>query len=118
MVIWHNTEDAPRTPAEAFPNDKVVLWIGSYPIELGQEITVELTVSGKDSEAEHYSIDAEWRYNDYNRNNSYWTAIVGPFKAGEKVDYKLVGVGPDRIVHTQTDSFTVIDRRKTNRTQN
>ncbi len=44
MVIWHSTDDAPRTPAEVFPNDKVVLWIGSYPIEPGQTISVELKV--------------------------------------------------------------------------
>ena len=86
MVIWHNTDDAPRTPAEVFPNDKVVIWIGSYPIELGQEITVELKVSNKNSEGKQYSVQAEWRYNDYGRNNSYWTAIVGPFKAGENVE--------------------------------
>lgn len=115
MVIWHNTEDAPRTPAEVFPNDKVVIWIGSYPIELGQEIAVELKISSKSSEERRNKVHAEWRYNDYGRNNSYWTAIVGPFKAGEKVEYKIVGVGPDGLRHVQVDRFSVIDRRKQNR---
>ncbi len=114
MVIWHNTEDAPRTPAEVFQNDKVVIWVGSYPIELGQEIIVELKVSKESSEGTPYGVQAEWRYNDYGRNNSYWTAIIGPFKSGEKVEYKIKGIGPDRILHTQIDSFTVIDRKKTN----
>jgi len=115
MVIWHNTEDAPRTPAEVFPNDKVVIWIGTYPIELGQTVTVELKVSSIESKEKEYSVEAEWRYNDYNRNNSYWTAIVGPFKAAENVEYKIVGVGPDGIRHTQVDGFLVIDRKKTSR---
>ncbi len=115
MVIWHNTEDAQRTPAEVFPNDKVVIWVGSYPIQLGQEITVELKVLNKSSEEKKYTVQAEWRYNDYGRNNSYWTAIVGPFKAGEKVDYKIIGVGPDGMRHTQIDSFSVIDRPKSNK---
>lgn len=114
MVIWHNTEDAPRTPVEVFQNDKVVIWIGSYPIEPGQDIIVELKVSTKSSEEEPYCVRADWRYNDYGRNNSYWTAIIGPFKSGEKVEYKIKGIGPDRILHTQIDSFTVLDRNRTN----
>ncbi|HUI28630.1 MAG TPA: hypothetical protein VLX91_00335 [Candidatus Acidoferrales bacterium] len=115
MVIWHNTEDAPRTPAEVFHNDKVVLWIGSYPVELGQSITVEITVSNKTSEGSNYSVEAEWRYNDYSRNNSYWTAIIGPFKAGEKIEYKIKGTGPDHLQHIQVDSFTVLDRKKSSK---
>ena len=114
MVIWHNTEDAPRTPAEVFQNDKVVLWIGSYPIELGQTVIVEVSVSNKNSLEKHYNVEAEWRYNDYSRNNSYWTAILGPFKAGEKVEYKIKGMGPDQIPHAQIDNFMVLDRRQLN----
>jgi hypothetical protein len=112
MVIWHNTEDAPRTPAEVFQNDKVVLWIGSYPIELGQAISVEIKVSNKTREATEYSIEAEWRYNDYSRNNSYWTAIVGPFNSGEKIEYRIKGTGPDHLQHNQIDNFVVLDRKK------
>lgn len=112
MVIWHNTEDAPRTPAEVFQNDKVVLWIGSYPIELGQAVKVEIAVSDKTEEVNTYSVEAEWRYNDYSRNNSYWTAIVGPFKAGEKVEYRITGTGPDGLQHNQVDGFMVLDRKK------
>jgi hypothetical protein len=115
MVIWHNTEDAPRTPAEVFQNDKVVLWIGSYPIEPGQSVSVELTASNKNSAASTYSVEAEWRYNDYSRNNSYWTAIIGPFKAGEKIEYKIKGSGPDGLQHNQVDGFTVLDRKKRNK---
>lgn len=96
MVIWHNTEDAPRTPAEIFKNNKVVIWIGSYPIESGQAISVEVSVSNKNSVEKTYNVEAEWRYNDYGRNNSYWTAILEPFKAGERVEYKIIGVGPDQ----------------------
>jgi hypothetical protein len=112
MVIWHNTEDAPRTPAEVFQNDKVVLWIGSYPIELGQNVSVEVEVSNKDSEPNTYSVEAEWRYNDYSRNNSYWTAIIGPFKAGENVEYKIRGTGSDLLQHNQVGSFMVLDRKR------
>jgi len=112
MVIWHNTEDAPRTPAEVFQNDKVVLWIGSYPIELGQAISVEISVTTEKSKTKRLAAEAEWRYNDYGKNNSYWTAIIGPFKAGEKVEYRINGIGADHIQHTQIDSFMVLDRKR------
>ena len=112
MVIWHNTEDAQRTPAEVFSNDKVVLWIGSYPIEMGQSVSVQVKISDGGSEVASYSVEAEWRYNDHSRNNSYWAAIVGPFKAGQKVDYRITGTGPDHIEHNQVDSFTVLGRKK------
>ncbi len=115
MVIWHNTEDAPLTPSEVFSNDKVVIWIGSYPIELGQQIIVELEISGSNSEARKQSVRAEWRYNDYGRNNSYWAAITGPFDAGQKVEYRIVGIGPDGTRHTQLAGFTVKDRKKSSR---
>ncbi len=115
MVIWHNTEDAPRTPSEVFPNDKVVIWIGSYPIELGQEILVELEISGSDSGDAKQTIHAEWRYNDYGRNNSYWAAIVGPFTTGQKVEYRIIGTGPDGARHAQVDGFAVSDRKKQSR---
>jgi len=115
MVIWHNTEDAPRTPAEVFQNDKVVLWIGSYPIEMGQAISVEISVINESSGARHFDAEAEWRYNDYGKNNSYWTAIIGPFKSGDKVEYRIKGAGPDNIQHTQVDSFMVLDRKRQNK---
>ncbi len=109
MVIWHNTDDAPRTPADVFPGDKVVIWIGSYPIELGQRVMVELVVSDSAPERKKCTVHAEWRYNDYGKNNSYWAAIIGPFKADQKVEYKIIGIGPDESKHVQADSFTVID---------
>ncbi len=115
MVIWHNTDDAPRTPTEVFPSDRVVIWIGSYPIELGQQIAVELNISDSNSEEEKYTVHAEWRYNDYGRKNSYWAAIVGPFKAGQKVEYRIIGTAADGTRHVQVDGFTVVDRRKPNR---
>ena len=115
MVIWHNTEDAPRTPADVFQNDKVVLWIGSYPIEPGQAVSVEVKIANNKSEPEMFTLEAEWRYNDYSRNNSYWTAIIGPFKAGEKVEYRIRGTGPDRLPHNQIDRFIVMDRKKPNK---
>lgn len=98
-----------------FPNDKVVIWIGSYPIELGQQIVVELTVSDPPAAGKKTVVHAEWRYNDYGRNNSYWAAIVGPFGAGQVVEYSIVGTGPDGTRHVQIDKFTVIDRRKSNK---
>lgn len=115
MVIWHNTDDAPLTPSEVFPNDKVVAWIGSYPIELGQKVVVELEISGSKSEVKKESVRAEWRYNDYGKNNSYWAAIFGPFSAGQKVQYKIVGIGPDGKRHTQVAGFTVRTRKKSSK---
>ncbi len=115
MVIWHSTEDAPRTPDVVSPNDKVVIWIGSYPIEFGQRINVEIEISGSKSDGKKRTVHAEWRYNDYGRNNSYWAAIVGPFSAGQKVEYRIVGIAPDGTTHSQVDGFTVRARRKSNR---
>lgn len=115
MLIWHDTEDAPRTPAEVFQNDKVVIWIGSYPIQSGQTISVEIFVSNNDSVEKRNDMEAEWRYNDYARNVSYWTAILDPFKVGEKVEYKIKAIGPDQIQHVQIDNFIVMDRQQLNK---
>ena len=110
MVIWHDTEDAQRTPFDVFENDKVILWIGSYPVEMGQVIRVEIQVLNETSEQRKYSVQADWRYNDYSRKNSYWAAMIGPFNAGEKVDYRVVGTGSDQVEHIQVGSFAVRSR--------
>ncbi len=115
MTIWHNTEDAPRTPAEVLQNEKVVIWIGCYPIQSGQTINVEISVSTNRSEEKRYNVEADWRYNDYGRNSSYWTAILNPFKAGEKVEYKIKALGPDQTSHVQIDSFIVMNREHRNK---
>ncbi len=111
MVIWHETQDAQRVPSDVTNGDKVIMWIGSYPVEHGQAIIVELNVSNGAEETRKYSIEAEWKYNDYTRNNSYWAAIVGPFENGQKVEYRIVGTGSDRVEHIQVGSFEVRTRR-------
>ncbi|MGB9592395.1 MAG: hypothetical protein ACP5US_10695 [Candidatus Kryptoniota bacterium] len=109
MVIWHDTDDAPRTPTEIHSHDKVVLWIGSYPIEMGQKIIVDIKVLNKGKTERTETVEAEWRYNDYGKNNSYWTAIIGPFNAGDKIEYKITGIGPDGTPHVQIDEFVVTE---------
>jgi len=110
MVIWHDTEDAQRIPAEVFQNDKVVMWIGSYPVEPGQAIVVEVEISNGTNGPSKSRVEAEWKYNDYTRNNSYWAAIVGPFTNGEKINYKIIGKGFDHVEHVQVGSFKVLPR--------
>jgi alpha-amylase/alpha-mannosidase (GH57 family) len=70
--------------------------IGTWPVEPGQEVAVELTVTRPGATAIS-SIPAEWQRNT--GPNSYWRATIGPFPADVQVHYTIRGqVGDQTIV--------------------
>ena len=84
MVIWHRTDDTPGVPDVLKSGDPVVLKIGTYPIEPGQEVLVEWKITQRGGKARTGKVAAQWQYNDESRNNSYWIANLGPLKSEEK----------------------------------
>lgn len=107
MELWHDTPDAFRSPSEVVEGVPVGLWIGTWPIEMGQYVTVEWTVSGKEGERKTEEVQAYWQYNDEGKGNSYWLATIGPFRKGELVEYRISGVSKDGPKEGAVFSFTV-----------
>ena len=44
MQVWHGTPDAP-SPEGVRPGEVIDILIGTWPVEAGQEIAVQLTVT-------------------------------------------------------------------------
>ena len=91
MLIWHNTPDAARIPEVIVMGERISLWIGTYPIEPGQSVWVELTVKKPDGNVVASMQPASWHSNDEPRHNSYWVAHVGPFESRDRVEYVVRG---------------------------
>ena len=87
MNVWHLTDDAPRRPRRVSPGDDVLLEIGTWPIEPGQAVWVELERTAPAGTLTHARLDAEWVEN--RGPNSYWRAELPPFAAGETVRYRV-----------------------------
>jgi hypothetical protein len=68
------------------------LEIGTSPIESGKSVLAEAKVSGRSGI--HWSMlcKASWSHNS--GVNSYWSAKLGPFVAGDSVDYSLSAQSP------------------------
>jgi hypothetical protein len=91
MILWHNTGDASRIPENVRAGDEVVLWIGSHPIEPGQTVWIHMTLRKADGRKLTAIQPAGWQSNNDQRNNSYWTAEIGSFDAGDRLEYKVEG---------------------------
>jgi hypothetical protein len=108
MVIWHNTVDASRIPEYVSAGQDVELWIGTYPIEGGHSVWVEVTLNRADSKEMTCKMPAQWHSNNEQRNNSYWLAQLGSFEAGDRVEYRIYGSRKDELVScNDTYSFEV-----------
>jgi len=108
MVIWHNTVDASRIPEYVSAGQDVELWIGTYPIEGGQSVWVEVTLNRADGKEMTCKMPAQWHSNNEQRNNSYWLAQLGSFEAGDRVEYRVYGSRQDELVScNDTFSFEV-----------
>src|SRR5260370_39269109 len=87
MTLWHQTNDA-RASARL---ENGVWWldleIGTCPIEPGQSVSVEARVGGHAGIGGSMLCQASWDYNS--GVNSYWHAKLGPFGAGDCVEYSL-----------------------------
>ncbi|NOZ26682.1 MAG: hypothetical protein GXP39_01335 [Chloroflexi bacterium] len=89
MHIWHLTSDAPRVPRRVCPGERVILRVGTWPIEPGQSVWVTCRVEHPDGTDEQGRVDAVWRRNE--GVNSYWRAEIGPFARGDRVTYTVHG---------------------------
>lgn len=104
MVVWHNTPDAARIPEVVEAGLRVSLWIGSFPIESGQSVWVELNIRKPDGTIVAKTQYAEWHSNDEGRHNSYWIVRIGEFEAGDRVEYTIHGRVRDQEV-ADKDSY-------------
>jgi len=108
MLIWHNTPDASRIPETVVSGERISLWIGTYPIEPGQSVWVELNVRKRDRSEQMSKQPASWHSNDEPRHNSYWVAHVGPFELGDHVEYSARGsVGDQEAADANKYEFDV-----------
>lgn len=107
MKLWHGTQDAPRIPESVPAGGSVQIWIGTYPIELGQDVVVSFEVlrAGVNKRAD--VVPATWHHNDIDNGNSRWLVELGPFKAGDTVVYSISGAGSDGPIETETFQFSV-----------
>ena len=86
----------------------VSLWIGSWPIEPGQSVSVEMKIHRINGEEVAERKEATWHSNDEPRNNSYWVVHLGSFEPGEKVEYTISGrVGEQEVVDSNVYVFEV-----------
>ncbi len=108
MVIWHNTPDAARIPEAPLAGERISVWIGTYPIEPGQSVWVELIVRKADSSEVTNTQPASWHSNDEPRHNSYWVAHIGPFESRDRVQYFVRGkIGDQEVVDANKYEFEV-----------
>ncbi|HEY66139.1 MAG TPA: hypothetical protein G4O02_16385 [Caldilineae bacterium] len=105
MYIWHLTPDAPRAPHRVSLDERVILHIGTWPIEPGQSVWVICRVEHPDGMSEEGRVDAVWGRNE--GVNSYWHAEIGPFVRGDQVTYTVHGRSPQGEVIGPMASFQV-----------
>lgn len=108
MLLWHGTQDTPRIPEVVPAGQSVQIWIGTYPIEQGQDVAVSWEVFGESVKKGTDVVPAAWYHNDNNKGNSYWLAELGPFEAGDAVEYSISAAGPDGQIEEQAFQFSII----------
>ena len=90
MTLWHQTGEAPCRVSFGDGAWWLDLEIGTWPIEAGQSVSIEAIVSDAKERGRPTSFcDAIWKHN--RGGNSYWSARLGPFKAGDNVEYSVKG---------------------------
>ncbi|MCX6133434.1 MAG: hypothetical protein NTU47_06425 [Ignavibacteriales bacterium] len=108
MVIWHNTVDASRIPEYVAGGQEVELWIGTYPIEGGQSVWLEITLYTVDGRELFCKMPAQWHSNSEQRGNSYWVINLGSFDPGDRIEYRVYGSkGEDLVSCNDTYAFEV-----------
>jgi alpha-amylase/alpha-mannosidase (GH57 family) len=103
--LWHLTADAPRTPYRVSPGERVVLTIGSWPIEPNQRIGVALRIDRASGSREELTRNARWHENK--GGNSYWRLDLGPFERGDKISYAVTGHARENVAAGPSGSFRV-----------
>ena len=92
LTIWHQTNDARASARLENGAWWLDLEIGTWPIESGQSVLAEAKVSGRSEVDRSILRKASWSHNS--GVNSYWSAKLGPFAAGDSVDYSLSAQSP------------------------
>jgi hypothetical protein len=93
MILWHDIENALRSPQRVRPKEPVSVTVGSYPREPGEFVTVFCRTIRKNGEVHIQRIDGHRQFDDPVNNQSYWIAELGAFELGDKVEYTISGVG-------------------------
>ena len=94
MTLWHQTGDAPCRASFEGGMWWLDLEIGTWPVEAGQSVSIEATVSDEGERVRPaISYQAIWTHNK--GPNSHWHARLGPFKVGSNVEYSLEGSSAD-----------------------
>lgn len=92
LQVWHMTEDSPRRPRRVAPGDAVEVCVGTRPVGPSQRVSLEvreLTARGT------IETRAEGRWERNEEDHSYWSAQVGPFARGARVEYTVRLEGPE-----------------------
>jgi|APTNR8051073442_1049403.scaffolds.fasta_scaffold08451_2 hypothetical protein len=105
MKLWHLTPDTPRSPYRVSPDERVTIYVGTWPIEAGQSVEVVYAVEHPDRTSERHIVDAAWQVNA--NGNSYWCAPIGPFNKGDLVNYYAQGHAPGSVALSDASSFHV-----------
>lgn len=105
MQLWHLTPDAARTPYRVSPGERVVLHIGTWPVEPEQSVWITYRLERPGGVSDEGRTEAVWQRNE--GGHSYWRAELGPFAKGEHVSYAVLGRSPAGEVAGPTASFRV-----------
>lgn len=108
MDIRHLTPDAPRSPHRVAPGERVRLFIGTWPIEPGQTVWVVYRAELPGEESLAGRLEATWQRNG--AESSEWGVELGPFHAGARVDYTVMGRSPEGEVTGPSAGFRVAPR--------
>ena len=108
MQVWHAAADTPRLPERPAAGERFTVRAGSWPIEPGQSLWLDLRVEPLCGAVTHQRIDCVWDGN--HGSNSYWSADIGPFGRGAKVRYQVRGRSGSDEVATAAVSFQVRPR--------
>lgn len=101
LHIWHLQPDAPRVPRRVSAGERVQIRIGTWPIGPSQSVRVRFDSDRRPGT----EIGAHWQRND--GENSYWTATIGPFEEGERVEYTVRAVDRNHSVSSSSCAFEV-----------
>lgn len=104
MKVWHLTPETPRTPYHLNAGERATLRIGTYPIEPGHTVWVDVRVFSSRGERQD-RVAARWLQNE--NNNSYWEAEIGPFADADRVLYRVHARHLTDEVQTPPAEFTV-----------
>ena len=91
MRIWHLTPETPRTPPHLSAGEQATLRIGTYPIEAGQTVWVEVQVFSATGKEHYARVEAHWQRNDNTR--AYPLSLHGTVARG---NYLLHGSPQER----------------------